>query len=71
MDNPPSHAAFTGSCHSQSGDTDDAWGDPLVNMKCNKDRRGGGGEISTDAGSQASNPCFGARRSLTAAGLVR
>ena len=57
-------------CHSQSGDI----GDPLVNMKRNKEsgeEEGGGGEISTDAGSQASNPCFGARRSLTAAGLVR
>ena len=44
-----------------------------MNMKRNKEsgeEEGGGGEISTDAGSQASNPCFGARRSL-AAGVIR
>ena len=38
-----------------------------MNMKRNKEsgeEEGGGGEISTDAGSQASNPCFGASRSL-------
>ena len=41
-----------------------------MNMKRNKEsgeEEGGGGEISTDAGSYASNPCFGAARPETLA----